>query len=273
MQSKTAYRQSIPRKAAVIAIVSLSCAPLCAEGRPTGPLDGRWIYDSGRSRQLDPDLLIATTTRGTLRLEGGHFGGPYELDAQGGSHRQANGTTIVWHPISPGTWSFTRVRDGEIVESAEVTLRGDTLRTAMRGRLPDGLPYERIARWHRDGHARGLAGKWRSIAVDTGTTFDEFIISTAKDGVVTWQIPTDLQVITGRLNGSDLPIVGTRGTTGSTIALRRVAPGRFAYTMKEAGRITELGTITISPNGRWLTEWSWGADQPRRRSKLVYGRD
>jgi hypothetical protein len=43
--------------------------------------------------------------------------------------------------------------------------------------------------------------------------------------------------------------------------------------MKHGGQIAERGTITISRDRRWLTESSWGVDQPNRKSKLVYRRD
>jgi hypothetical protein len=77
------------------------------------------------------------------------------------------------------------------------------------------------------------------------------VISTTDDGVVTWRIPTDVHVITGPFDGSDLAIVGP---TGSTIALRAAGPRRFAYEMKNGGQTTERGTVTISRDRRWLTE-------------------
>ncbi len=210
-----------------------------------------------------------TATNGNLYLEGGQFGGSYEFDLQGGAHRQPNGTTVAWRPTSSDAWSVTRMRKDEVVDSTDVFLRGDTLRTSLRGKLPDGSPYERITRWRRQGHGSGLIGTWHSIKVDTGSTFDEFVISTAENGVVTWRIPTDLQVITGRLDGSDLPIIGPTGPSGSTIALLPVGHGRFQYAIKRANRVTERGTITISSDGRWLTEMSWAVEQPDRKSRLV----
>jgi hypothetical protein len=257
----------------IITAVLLACGPARAAEASTPVLDGRWIYDSTKSRQLDPDLRIETAGDGNLYLEGGDFGGPYEFDLKGGSHALSDGVAILWRPISSDRWSVAKTRNGKVVESAQVTLRGNTLRTAMRGRLPDGSPYERNIRWHRQGRGSGLTGMWRSIEVNTGSTFDEFVISTAANGEVTWRIPTDLQVITGRLDGSDLPIIGPTGSTGATIALRRVGPTRVEYVIKRANRITERGTITVSADGHWLSELNWPADQPDRKSKLVYKRD
>jgi hypothetical protein len=43
--------------------------------------------------------------------------------------------------------------------------------------------------------------------------------------------------------------------------------------MKNGDRVSERGTITISRDRRWLTELTWVAGQPDRKSTLVYRRD
>jgi len=160
-----------------------------------------------------------------------------------------------------------------VIETLTVTLSGDTLRIAAHGNLPNGSPYERVVTYRRAAPGDGLVGRWHSIKVDTGATWDGFVISTADDGLVTWRIPTDLQVITGHFDGSDLAIVDAKGPTGSTIAIHVAGPRRFDYVMKNGDRITERGSITISPDRRWLTEINWSVDEPDRKSKLVYERD
>jgi hypothetical protein len=235
-------------------------------------LNGHWIYDAARSRVLDPDLQITKTATGTLHRDGG-TGAPYEFDLAGGSYPLSNGRTISWTPLAPTQWRASKKNNDEVLETAIVTLHGNTLRTVTHGKLPDGTPYERTVTYRRGGQGDGLVGRWRSIKVDTGSTPDAFIISTAGDGVVTWRIPTDLQVITGPFDGTDLPIVGPRGPTGATIAMHTDGPNRFAYVMKNDGQIAERGTITISGDHHRLTELTWDVQQPERKSKLVYERN
>jgi hypothetical protein len=206
-------------------------------------LDGRWTYNAARSVQVDPDLEITSTATGSVLL---------------------NGRTAAWTPLAAGSWQ---------VETSVVTLHDDTLTRAIHSKLPDGSPFERTTTYRRTGHGRDLVGHWRSIKVDTGSTWDGFIISTAPDGVVTWRIPTDLQVITGPFDGSDLPVVGPHGPTGETMAVSVAGPGRFTYIKKSAGQISDRGTITLSPDHHWMTEVTWEASQPQRKSRLVYERD
>jgi hypothetical protein len=256
----------------IAAVLLFSSTPPLADEATVAMLAGRWTYDAAKSQVRDPDLLITKTATGTLHAEGGSSA-PYEFDLVGGSYPLSNGRTITWVPTARDTWRATKKKNDQVLETVAVTLTGSTLRRATHGKLPDGSPYERIVIYRREGRGEGLIGRWRSTKVDTGATWDGFVISTGDDGIVTWRIPTDLQVITGPFDGSDLAIVGPNGPTGSTIALRVVGPRRFAYVMNNGEQITERGTVTISRDRRWLTELTWGVDQPDRKSKLVYRRD
>jgi hypothetical protein len=171
-------------------------------------LAGRWTYDRATSRPIDPDLRITVDPSGTLQAEGGSSG-PFDFDLMGGSHPLSNGRTIAWLPTGSDTWQVTKKRNEEVLETSAVRLAGDTPSSAARGKLPDGSPFERTVAYRRSGRGNGLIGRWRCVKVDTGATWDGFVISTFADGVVTWRIPTDLQVIHGSFDGSDLPNVST----------------------------------------------------------------
>lgn len=266
-------------KGAVAAtFLTLSCALLCAFTYAAGAtraavLDGRWTYNAARSKQVDPDLRITSTATETLLFDDGSGGMPYEFDLSGGTRSLPNGRTITWTPMAPGEWLVSRKKGEKELETAIVTLHEDTLTRAVHGKLPDGSPFERTVTYRRTGHGHDLVGQWHSIEVDTGSTWDGFVISTAPGGIVTWRIPTDLQTITGAFDGSDLPVVGPHGPTGETMAVSATGPGRFTYVKKTAGQISDRGTITVSPDHRWMTEVTWEANQPERKSRLVYERE
>lgn len=237
--------------AVVIAAVLLwSSVPLRADETPVSLLDGRWIYDAARSRVLDPDLKITRTATGSLRVEG------------------LGGIPLEFNPVGGSTWNARTSKD-----AFTLTLSGNTLRNVTQGKLPNGLPYEHTTTYRREGKGEGGVGLWRSVKVDTGSTWDEFVFSVASDGVVTWRIPTDLQVITGRFDGSDLALVGPKGPTGSTIAIEAVGPRRFDYVIKNGAQTRQHGSITVSRDRRRLTDLSWDVDQPTRKSALVYERE
>jgi hypothetical protein len=255
----------------IAAVLVFASTALGGDEASVAILAGRWTYEAAKSRVVDPDLRITAAAAGKMRAEGGSSA-PYEFDLLGSSYPLSNGRTISWVETRPEKWRVTKAKNGEVLETIAVTLAGNTLRYETRGRLPDGSPYERIVTYRRKGRGEGLIGLWRSLKVDTGATWDGFEISTSNGGVVTWRIPTDLQMFTGPFDSSDLAIVGPNGPSGSTIAVRPAGPRRFTYVMKSGERIAERGTITISSDRRWLTEVAWRVEQPKAKSKLVYRR-
>lgn len=91
---------------------------------------------------------------------------------------------------------------------------------------------------------------------------------------MTWKIPTDHQIIVGKFDGSELKIEGPGlPPGGATLAARVVGPRQLSFTMKTEGRISQHGTVTISPDGETLTELFWEPGQEAHPSKGVYVRE
>ncbi len=247
--------------------------PSTAGNAGVATLVGSWSYDRTHSREIDPDLWISKSATGHLSLRNGS-GMAYDFDLAGGVHPLAHGGTLSWHATAPDHWLAARWTEShEPVDTVFVQLAGNTLRCETHAKLPNGSPYTRTVTYRRATLGKGLIGRWRTIEVDNEVPWDGFVISSSPDGTITWQIPTDLQQFSGHMNGSDMPIVGPHGPTGSAFAMRPEGPRRFSYMRKDQGRVTERGIITVSRDLRWLTEVSWPVGQPDRKSKLVYKRD
>jgi hypothetical protein len=233
------------------------------------PLVGTWTFDAARSVLVEKDLRFVPVAPNRLRCEGG-LGGSYEFAFDDGGNKLRNGRTVAWQTTGANRWRVTKAQDGALIDTTDVVLDGQSLMTVTVGKLPDGSPYQRKVTYRRDGDGRGLVGLWRSIRVNTGATWDGFVISEAADGVVTWRVPTDLQTITGKFDGSDLDVVGPNGPTGTTLAVHPTGTRRYSYVMKSGGKIVERGMIKLSEDGRRMTELTWDEGQPKRMSKGVY---
>ncbi len=168
--------------------------PAAGAERSVALLDGHWTYNAARSRPFEPDLRISRAGSGKFHFESASKAG-YDFDLAGGSFPLPNGGTISWVPTGLHAWRVTRARKDTLLDKSTVALSGNTLRIETRAKLPNGSPYERTVTYRRQGNGDDLAGHRHCIHVDTGSTWDGFVISIAPDGVVTWRIPTDLQVI------------------------------------------------------------------------------
>jgi hypothetical protein len=237
-----------------------------------GAFVGAWTYDPGRSAIAENDLTFTRKPDGRLHSEGGGTAS-YVFKIDGGKATTANGRIMEW-TSNGDDWIVTKTRDGKIVETARVSLSADqnTLVTAATGTLPDGSDFKRTTTYQRASGKTGLPGRWHSVKVDTGATWDGYLISQQASGVMVWEIPTDHQVITGRFDGSDLPIVGPGLPKFATISLRQTTPLELSSTKKVAGVVHEYGTISVSPDGQTMTELSWPPGQLDRKSKAIYVR-
>lgn len=243
-----------------------------AQGSARNAFVGAWTFDPGRSAIAENDLTFTLEPNGQMHSAGGGTA-PYAFKIDGGKATTANGRIMEWKSNDNG-WIVTKTRDGKIVETAQVSLSADqkTLVIAGTGTLPDGSDFRRTTTYQRVSGKTGLPGLWHSVKVDTGATWDGYIISQKKLGVMVWEIPTDHQVITGRFDGSDLPIAGPGLPKSATIAIRQDTPLALSSTKKVAGVVQEYGTISISPDGRTMTEMSWPPGQLERKSKAIYVR-
>jgi hypothetical protein len=248
-------------------------APTLADNSGQNAFVGAWTFNSERSEIAENDLTFMLMPDGRLHSEGGGTA-PYDFKIDGGAARTANGRIMEWKSQPGAGWIMTKTREGKIVETTRVTLSADqrTLVTAGSGSLPDGSDFKRTTTYRRVSGKTGLPGRWHSVKVDTGATWDGYIISQQASGIMVWEIPTDHQVITGRFDGSDLPITGPGLPADATIAVRQEAERKVSVTKKVKGTISESGTITISPDGQTMTELSWPPGQADRKSKAIYVR-
>lgn len=236
---------------------------------------GSWTFDAAQSDLAGGDWKIVSTGGGKMHSSGGSTA-PYDFAVDGQENRTENGRLVAWTQIRPNAWRMTKKRDGVLAETAEVTLSADgrNLTTVVTGKLPDQSDFRRTTVHRRQGDGASLAGIWRAVSVDTGDTYDGYIISEAPDGVMTWKIPTDHQIIVGKFDGSDLKIEGPGlPPGGATLAARVAGPRRLSFTMKTEGRVSQHGTVTISPDGKTLTELFWEPGQDAHPSKGVYVRE
>ena len=67
--------------------------------------------------------------------------------------------------------------------------------------------------------------------------------------------------------------VGLLALASPALAARVVGPRQLSFTMKTEGRVSQHGTVTISPDGKTLTELFWEPGQEAHPSRGVYVRE
>ncbi len=75
---------------------------------------------------------------------------------------------------------------------------------------------------------------------------------TEGDGI-TWRFPWDA-TLNAKFDGRDYAVTGPSAPANSTVALRRTGPRSFDEVQKVNGKVVYTGTVTVSDDGRTLTE-------------------
>lgn len=238
--------------------IALALAAHSAIAFAANPFVGSWKFDPARSRLKAETVRYDDLGGGRMRYSNGATL-QYDFALNGKDHKTVDDRSVSWTPLGNGRWETKTKIAGKTTETAIRTLSadGDAMTVKAEGFLPDGTPYKHDKRYARVGQGRGLAGTWRSEAVNTHNMPDGYVISEDATGLITWAIPTDKQSLTGRFDGSDMKLVGPSAPTETVFAVTRVSERKIGYVMKTRGQPGQYGTMTISADGETFTEESW----------------
>lgn len=227
-------------------------------GATENPFVGSWKFDAARSKLVAETVQYSDLGDGRMHFSNGATL-EYDFALDGKDYKTVDDRTIAWRPLAAGSWRTTIKIDGKTTETAQRTLSADGKQMTMLadGVLPDGTAYKHKKRYTRVGAGTGLAGTWRNTEVDTGNMPDGYVISESPDGTITWAIPTDKQTVTGRFDGSDMPLSGPTAPANTAFSITRLSSHKIAYVMKTSGKPGQYGTVTISADGNTFTEESW----------------
>ncbi|MCL1635832.1 hypothetical protein M2650_14475 [Luteimonas sp. SX5] len=251
----------------------LLMAALCAPGAAAAaenPFVGSWKFDAARSKLVAETVEYRDLGDGRMHFSNGATLS-YDFGLDGKDYKTAGNRSIAWKPLPDGSWQTTIKIDGKATETSNRTISADgkQMTVLADGVLPDGTPYKHKKHYARVGAGEGLAGTWRNTEVDTGNMPDGYVISENADGTLTWAIPTDKQTLTGRFDGSDLPLSGPTAPPNTVFAITRLSSRKIAYVMKTNGKPGQYGTVTISADGDTFTEESWLPGRENEKSTGV----
>ncbi len=256
------------RKWIALALAVFSTAALAAD-----PFVGSWKFDPVRSRLKAETVHYADLGGGRMRFSNGATL-QYDFALDGKDHKTVDDRSISWKPLGLGRWETKIKIAGKTTETAIRALSADgaEMRVEAEGFLPDGTAYKHDKRYLRVGKGLGLAGTWRSEAVNTHDMPDGYVISEDASGLITWAIPTDKQSLTGRFDGSDMKLLGPSAPADTVFAVTRLSERKISYVMKTRGKPGQYGTVTISADGETFTEESWLPGREEDKSTGVLSR-
>ena len=90
------------------------------------------------------------------------------------------------------------------------------------------------------------------------------------DGRIVWEIPELGEVVTGRTDGTPMPIKRTEPAPGLTLAVKAVGPRELTYEVAKSGRVMGDGRMMLVDDASAWVDLTWGEEGPGYGAELVY---
>jgi hypothetical protein len=230
---------------------------------------GTWKLDPARSAYASLTLTYAKLDNGSYHFTVG--GGPaFDIGFEGKEYPVGGGYTISQTMDGDFAWNSIWKHDGQVTskDRGQISPDNKTLTLTQNRVRPDGSTGTSVSVLTRVSGTTGPNGSWKQIKY-TSEVYT-VVVSPLSDGVWHWEVPENKQIIEGKFDGSDLAVKGPQASPGQTEAITIISPTRISYTDKDGGKPTGMGTRTISPDGKTLTDESWSPGKESEKSTEVF---
>jgi hypothetical protein len=232
------------------------------------PYIGTWKMNPSKSN-------LAGTTMTYRQLPSGEWqstsnGNSYTFRLDGKDYPDGLGDTAAWKQLNANMWQSTWKVNG-------ATLSTDTLHAGVDGLLmieskgtrPDGQAMDDRTILQRVSGGPGLAGKWKTKAVEMSSPDIIELTATGNDGL-TFKEPALNLTCESKLDRKNHPC-GGRALGSWSVATVKTGPGSFVATIKKDGKPIYRYSYTPSADGKTLVA-TGGAANTSEKVRIVYDR-
>jgi hypothetical protein len=248
--------------AAVLLLVSSGTALAQAS-----PFAGTWKLDTAKSQFTRDTFTVSKTAAGLHYSNGGPVSFDFAID--GKDYPVIPGRTTAWTKAADGGWDQVAKTDGKVLSKAHrvLSLDGKTLTSTYVGYRPDGTESHESDVYTRVSGSHGLEGEWKDVKVKAAT--DTMMIS-ASPGRYEIKTPSYKESISGSTDGAPAEIKGPTVPPGAMASYKATGPAEWTYSITLKGTVYDKGVMTVSPDGRTMTDTSWIPGKESEKVVAVY---
>jgi hypothetical protein len=250
-----------------LAILALTASPVLAADNP---FTGTWKLDLSRSHFTGDTFTYSKAANGMMHYNDGSTTS-FDFGTDGKEYPTSQGRTTSWTAAGPNAWDSTIRFNGTVLVKSHRFLSADgkTLTILSTGKRPDGSDFKAELIYVRVTGTTGLVGKWRNTKYNSDAP-DSYIISFPAPDTIHWVIPAYKETATGKMDGSDVPITGPTVPKGMTLSVKRLSPTKLSDVVKDNGKVIGIGTVTLSADGKTLTDVSWSPGKESEKQTGIY---
>lgn len=253
-------------------LLTLCCAfAVPALALAASPWDGTWKIDMSKSHFEGQSFTYSKgATAGMWHVKAGNVSFDFGTDGKPYATVDPD-DTMVAKMKGDHALSWDNITKGKTISTTDETLSSDgkTLTDHTTGTRPDGSKIDDTTVYTRVDGGSGFMGTWKSTKVKT-TQASMYMIATAADGTIKWDIPDYKESVTGKADGMPITITGPTVPSGATLTLRKAGPMQLDYMFKINGKTLAEGKMTIVDGGKAITDVSWNPGAPAEKTTGYY---
>jgi hypothetical protein len=235
------------------------------------PFAGNWKLNVEKSKSTGDTFTYSATATGYHYSNGATI--EYDFAADGKDYPMLADRTIAWTTSGENAWDSV-VKDGKgtvLSKSHRVLSKdGKRLSISYTSYRPDGTTGDGSDQYVRLSGGPGLAGKWKDVkSKEAGSSM---IIAVPSPGQVSVEYPGYKQTVAGPADGTPLAVKGPTVPAGVLRSYKAMGPNKWSHTTTLNGKLWRQGEITVSADGKTLTDVSWIPGKASEKDVDVYDR-
>ena len=249
-----------------VALLGFPLGALAADN----PWVGTWKLDAAKSHFTGDTFTYSKGPNGLIHYSDGSTT-QYDFGTDGKEYKTWAGRMTTWTAAGPTTWNTVTKQDGAVVYQTrrELSADGKTLTLTTTSNKPDGSPVGEVAVYERVGKGKGLLGKWRSTKTDIASP-SAMVITAPSAGVLRLEYPGWKAVYEAKLDGSEFKPTGPTIPANFTGSMKSASATKVNYVYRLNGKPDGYGVMTVSADGKTLTDVSWNPGKESEKSTGYY---
>jgi hypothetical protein len=228
---------------------------------------GTWKLNQAKSHLTGDTVTYSSTADGTMKETTAV--GSYTFKTDGRPYTTPFDSTVTWKQTGPSTWA-TEDRQKDVLLATDiirVSDDGKTMTVISTGTNPDGTDFHDTEVYTRTAGTSGLMGTWKSEKIKSSTSEVMEFAANGSDGIA-WILPEIKARLDLTFDGKDVAPVGPTVPEGLTISATKNGAKSFNFVEKMNGKALVQGTLSVSPDGKTLTNVSSAMKEQNKRTAV-----
>ena len=249
----------------VCAVMALAAAPCLAAG---SSWDGTWKLNEAKSKMTGSTTTITQNGKmymadsGAFKFSFACDGKDYNILADATTSCAGSGRSYTLVVKVRGKLYSTTKR--------EISADGKTLTDVTTGTRPDGTAFTDHETDTRVGAGSGMAGTWKETAIKNSAP--GILVLKVNGDVLHFENPVFKETSDAKLDGTPAAIMGPSVPAGLTTWNKSKGPNKVESSVILNGKELGRDVMTLSADGKTITDVSWTPGKESEKQTYVYER-